>query len=220
LKQVAQCFGSFSIKTTYSETQLVDRFDDLIDLLAKDESRKMEHGRGAHSRTDVGGAGGEVTEGGGEGKFEFILQGGIEFVGCFPSFEQVEARAKGLEADMIFFIDHDGKGLVSIYHQATACIFGGMLATDEMFFDKELLIERGQSFHGDRNFGWAHAGEVGDGWLNRFEKFETVRFFEPSREGEIFDVSGEADATCDHNPWISFRGRRGGGVPIFRFHRF
>ena len=44
---------------------------------------------------------------------------------------------------MIFFIDHDGEGFVSIYDQAAACIFGGMFATDEMFFDEELFIEGG-----------------------------------------------------------------------------
>jgi hypothetical protein len=44
-----------------------------------------------------------------------------------------------------------------------------MFATDEMFFDEELLIDWGQSFHGNGNFGGAHAGKGGDGWLNRFE---------------------------------------------------
>ena len=33
----------------------------------------MEHGGGAHSCADVGGAGGQVAEGGGERKFELIL---------------------------------------------------------------------------------------------------------------------------------------------------
>ena len=74
-----------------------------------------------------------------------------------------------MEADMIFFVNHDGKGFVFIDHEATTGIFGGVFATDEMFFDEELFIDWGQSLHGNGNFGGAHTGKGGDGWLNRFE---------------------------------------------------
>ena len=73
LEEVAEGLGSFSVETADGETELVDRLNHLVDLLAEDETRKMKHGGGAHPGADVGGAGGEVAEGGGEGVLEFFF---------------------------------------------------------------------------------------------------------------------------------------------------
>ena len=43
---------------------------------------------------------------------------------------------------MILFIDHYGEGFVPIYNEATSGVFCGVLATDEVFFDQELFVER------------------------------------------------------------------------------
>lgn len=131
----------------------------------------MEHGGGAHAGADIGRAGGEVAEGGGERKFEFVFERGVKFVGGLPSLEQMKTGAKGLEADVILLIDHDGKGFVPVDDKATARVFGGVFTANEMFFDEELFIEGSESFHGHGDFGWAHRGELGHGGLNRFEEF-------------------------------------------------
>ena len=102
----------------------------------------MQHGGGSHSGADIGRAGGEVAKGGREGEFEFVLEGRVELVGRIPRFEKVEPWAEGLEANMILFIDHYGEGFVPIYNEATSGVFCGVLATDEVFFDQELFVER------------------------------------------------------------------------------
>ena len=102
----------------------------------------MQHGGGSHSGADVRRAGSKVAKGGREGEFEFVLEGCVEFVGCIPRFEKVETWAEGLEPNMILFIDHYRKGFVPIYNEATSGVFCGVLATDEVFFDQELFVER------------------------------------------------------------------------------
>ena len=178
----------------------------------------MEHGRGAHTGANIRRAGGEVTEGGREGEFEFVFEGCIELVGGFPGFEKMESRAEGLKADMIFLVDHDREGFVAVHDEAAPSVLGGMFAADEVFFDEKLFVERGEGFHRDGNLGGAHGGEIGHGRLDCFEKLQAIGFFEPTREGEVFHIPGEADPACDDDARFVFRGRGGGGVAVFRFH--
>ena len=210
LEQIAEGFGAFAVESADGEAELVDRFDDLIDLLAQNKAGKMKHGGSAHPGADVSRAGGEVAEGGGERKFEFVLESGIEFVSGFPCLEKVEAGAEGLEADMILLVDHHGEGFVPIDHQATSGVFRSVFATDKMFFHEELLIQRSECFHRDRYLRGTHRSEVSYGGLDGFEKFQAIGFFQPTRESEVFDVAGKANATGDHNSRISFRGGGGG----------
>lgn len=219
LEQVAEGLGSLAVEPADGEAELVDRFDDLIDLLAQNEAGKMEHGGGTHSGADVGRAGGEVAEGWGEREFEFVLQGGVEFVGGLPSLEEMEARAEGLKADVVLLVDHDGEGFVPVHHQAAPGVFGGMFAADQVFFHEKLLVEGSERFHGNGDLGGTHRGEVGHGGLDRLEKFQAIGFLEPAREGEVFDIAGEPDAAGDDDARIGLRVGGGGGVSVFRFHR-
>ena len=43
---------------------------------------------------------------------------------------------------MIFFIDHDAKGLPAINHHRAAGALGRMLATNQMALDKNLPVQR------------------------------------------------------------------------------
>ena len=149
----------------------------------------MEHGGGAHTGADVGGAGGEVAEGGGEREFEFGFEGGVEFIGGLPCFDEVEAGLEGLEANVVLLVNHDGKAFVGVDDEAAPSVLGGMFSADEVFLDEELFIERGEGFHSDGNFRGAHGGKVGHGGLDLFEELEAIGFFEPTGEGEVFDVA-------------------------------
>jgi len=171
LEKITESFRAFAVESADGEAKLIDRFDDLIDLLTQDEAGKMKHGGSAHSGADVGRAGGEVAERWGERKFEFVLKSGIELVGGFPCLEKVKARAEGLEADMVLLVDHDGKGFVPVDHQAASRVFGGVFPTDQVFFHEKLLVERSERFHGNRDFCRTHRGEVGHGGLDGFQKF-------------------------------------------------
>ena len=218
LEKISKSFGSFAIQPADGEAELINRFDDLVDLLAQNEAGEVEHGGGAHAGSDIGGAGGEITEGGGKRELELIFEGGVQLIGRFPRFEKLEARAQGLQPNMILLIDHDGKGFVPIDDQAAAGIFGGMLSADEMFFDQELFIQRGEGFHGHGNFGGTHGGEVGHRGLDCFQEFQSIRLFEPTWKGKMFHIPSEANPTGDDDARIGFRGRGGGGVTVFRFH--
>ncbi len=149
----------------------------------------MEHGGGAHTGADVGGAGGEVAEGGGEREFEFGLEGSVEFIGSLPCFDEVKAGLEGLETNVVLFVDHDLESFVAVDHETAPSVFGGVFTADEVFLDEELFIEWGEGFHGDGNFSGAHGSKVGHSGLNLLEELEAIGFFEPTREGEVFDVT-------------------------------
>ena len=135
LEKVAEGLGALAIQPVDGEAELIDRFDDLVDLFAQNEAGKVEHGGGAHAGSDISGAGGEVAEGGGKRELELILERGVQLVGRLPCFEKLKAGAQGLQSNMILLVDHDGEGFVPIHHQAAAGIFGGMFSADEMLFD-------------------------------------------------------------------------------------
>ena len=130
----------------------------------------------------------------------------------------MKAWLEGLEANVVFLINHNRETFVAVDHEAAPSVFGGVFATDEVFLDEELFIKGGKGFHGDGNFRGAHGSEVGDGGLDLFEEFEAIGFFEPAREWKILNVASEANPAGDHNARIGFRSR--GGISVFRFHCF
>ena len=167
---VAESLGAFAVEAADGQAQLVDGLDDLIDLLAEDQAGQVEHGGGAHPGADVGGAGGEIAEGRGEGELDLFLQSGVQLIGCVPRLLQMEAGAKGLQAKVILLVDHDGKGFIPVHHQAAAGVLGGVFPGDEMLFDKELFFQRPQGLHGHGHFGRSHHGQVAHGGLDGFKK--------------------------------------------------
>ena len=57
---------------------------------------------------------------------------------------QLKTGANRLHPKMIFFVNHDAKGLPPIYdHRATGAL-GGMLPTDKMAFHQNLPVQRGE----------------------------------------------------------------------------
>ena len=62
LVEIAERLGAFAVEAADGEADLVDRLDDLADLVAEDQAGQVQHGGGAHAGAEVGRAGGEVAE--------------------------------------------------------------------------------------------------------------------------------------------------------------
>src|SRR5262249_35882235 len=107
LKKIAHCFGAFAIKAAHSQTDFADRLNDLIDQLAQNESRQVQHRRGAHAGADVSGTGGLKTEPRERSKAQFTFPGGINFLKQPLSPLSHKARRKTLAPDEILFFTPD-----------------------------------------------------------------------------------------------------------------
>ncbi len=125
------------------QAKLVDRLDDLVNLLAQDQPWQVQHRADANTGAEVGGAGGQVAASLAEGVVEVGLQRGVELVDRHPGFVHLQSRQQGLHAQVILLIDHHAQGLVAAEHHAAAGCLGGVLPADEMAFDEQLLVQRG-----------------------------------------------------------------------------
>ena len=104
----------------------------------------MEHDAHPHAGAHVGGAGGQVAEFGRKGVGELGLEQGVDIVHVFPCGIGLEARAQGLDADMVLLVDHDGAGLAAIERDAAVSLPGGELLRDEMALQQKEAVESGR----------------------------------------------------------------------------
>src|SRR4030095_4215712 len=104
----------------------------------------MEHGRSAHAGPDVCRASGEIAEALIVGDVEFAFESAVNLVDQFERAFQLQSRANRLHPEMLFLVNHDAERLLAIHDHRTANALGGVLATDEMAFDKHLFFERGK----------------------------------------------------------------------------
>src|SRR6266850_4243625 len=197
LKDVSEGFGAFPVEATDSQTKLVDGLDNGIDLLGQDQAGQMEHSADPDARTYIGRAGSEVTPFRAEGEFELLFELRIGLIDGGPGLFELEARAKSLHPEMVLLVDHYAKGFFSIQDQAAAGALGGVLAADEMPFDKDLLIERRKTVHAVRERVF-HVAEALDGGTDHVEHADAFRLFGPARESGFLEVAGETDAAGHH----------------------
>ena len=116
--------------------------DNLVDFACQDQTREVDEHRSAHACTGVGGTGGEVAEVGivveleEFANFVFVFDGDI--VGAFG----IEARREGLDAKVVFLVDHDRGAFIGSDKQR----FGKVAAVEEdrrnqVTFDEEVAVE-------------------------------------------------------------------------------
>lgn len=142
---------------------MVDGFDDLVDLVAQDEAGQVEHDGGAHAGAYVGGAGGEVAEAGGECVVEGGFEVGIDLVCGVPCFFEAVAWLDALDAQVVFFVEHDAEELVLADDEAATSVFGCVFAGDEVLFDEHLFFDGGEFIHRFVDEAGLHGGELGYG---------------------------------------------------------
>src|SRR4051812_19429448 len=58
LEDVPKGFGTFTVKSTDGQTELIDGLNDLIDLLSQNQPRKVQHRTHPDTGTEIRGAGG------------------------------------------------------------------------------------------------------------------------------------------------------------------
>ncbi len=78
-------------------------------------------------------------------------------------------------------IDHDTDGLLAIHHRRATRALGGVLATDQVAFDENLLFDRRQVGHLFGK-GVAHLGELLDRRTDLGEQIDAVVFLCPTRK--------------------------------------
>ncbi|MEI9865467.1 MAG: hypothetical protein WDN00_13140 [Limisphaerales bacterium] len=71
MKDIAQSFGAFAVKSAHRKTKLVDGLDDRIDLLGENEAGQMQHRTDTDAGAKIGRAGRQITE--------FIAESVIQF---------------------------------------------------------------------------------------------------------------------------------------------
>src|SRR6185437_645711 len=101
----------------------------------------MQHGRSPYTGADVGRASCEVSKLIVKGKVKRHFQLAICLVNHVEYFSQLEARANGLHAQMVFFVDHETEGLSGIHHNSTSRSFGRMLPTDKVTLYQNLFFQ-------------------------------------------------------------------------------
>jgi len=78
---------------------------------------------------------GQITKALVVGKFELVLERGVDFIEKFEGLFQLQTRAHRLHPEMIFLVDHDAERLPPIHDHCAAGAFGRVLAADQMALD-------------------------------------------------------------------------------------
>ena len=201
LIEIAERLGAFAVETADGEADLVDRLEDLADLVAEHEAGQVEHGGGAQAGAEIGRAGGEVAERGIEGEFERVFQLGVEFRERVEGGGELEARADGLHAEVILLVEHEAEGLAAFDHGGGAVATGGVFAGDEVALDQHLFLHRAEvaEFLGKRVL---HRRQGFDGRAHQFERGGALFAFRPTGKRMAAEVAGQADARGQHGTML------------------
>src|SRR5215469_7620115 len=101
----------------------------------------MQHGADPNPCTYISRAGGQVTQLRVKGVIELLFEKGVRGVDSGPGLAKLKPRAERLHPEMVLLINHDAQGFVPVQNQSAAGALGGVLATDQMPLDENLLIE-------------------------------------------------------------------------------
>jgi len=143
--EVARGPAPLAVQAAHGQVDLLQRSENLFDLLGQDQCRQVEHDAGAHAGADVGGASRQVAELLAEGVVDALLEQVVEAVDVLPALVEGEAAADDLQAQVIFFVDHDADGLGRRDGDAAWPLGVGQLAANKLPLDQELAIEREQA---------------------------------------------------------------------------
>ena len=172
----------------------------------------MQHGADANAGADVGGASGQIAEVVREGVLEPLLQNRVDLVDGLPRGAKLEAGPQRLHAQMVFLVDHDAERSLFVEHQPAANAFGRVLPADEVALDQDLLIHLAQVVHG-LGKGAGHLRQALHCGADRFQRFDSLRLFCPTREGHSLEIARQADAARHHDTVMrpfAFAGLGGG----------
>ena len=123
--------------------------------------------------------------------------------------EKLQAGANRLHPEVVLLVDHYADGLLPIHHRAATNTLGGMLATDEMPFDEDLLLNSGKLCHflRERIF---HLGNGFEREANLLHNGETVLLASPAGKGMASEIASQTHAAGNHNITL----RTGGPHPF------
>lgn len=199
LEEISQRLGPLPVETPHGEADPVDRLYDLADLLAKDEPGEMHHRRRPQSRADVGRTGGEVAQLGGKGELELLVELRVGFVRDSPGGLQLESPFEGLNAKMIFLIDHQADRSSAVDHDPAAGVAARMLPADQMLFHQDLFFHRGEVIHRVAKNSLLHSGQSHRRGQSQGQDLLPFGSSGPTGEGETAEISSEPDAAREND---------------------
>ena len=221
LKDVAQRLGAFPVKPAHGKAELVDGLNDLVDLFTQHQPRQVQHRAHANAGAQVGGAGSEVAAFFRVGKIKSVLEVSVKLVDGVPCVFDLQSGKQRLHAEVILFVDHHADILVLTKHEAAAGVFRGVFAADEMSFDENLFVERGQLIHAGVE-AVLHRLDLQHVVADVLEGLDAHRFFCPAGEWGVGEVSGKAHAARPDDlvrRAFSLGGCGGAGKDLVNVHR-
>ena len=102
----------------------------------------MHHDRSPHTRSHVGGTRGEVTVPLTVREVQHIVEGVVDAATKLPGLDRREPGKKGLDAEMIFLVDHDADGFIAPEHDSLMLDVLRVGGADQVLFDQELALQR------------------------------------------------------------------------------
>ena len=99
---------------------------------------------------------------------------------------------------MVLFVYHDAKGLAAIDNDGAAYVLRGVLPTNEMPLDQDLLFQRREILQHFRK-RILHFRQLLDAWFNQLKDLSALGFLGPPGKGALPEISCEPDAAADHD---------------------
>lgn len=204
LIEIPHCLASFTVQAANRQTDFVQGLEDLLDLLGDNESREVEHDADANPRTDIRGASRQVTELFVESEADPFFELVVDVGNFFPAAVEIETASQRLDADVVFFIDHQADVFGLIEADAARAFAFGEFAADELAFDEELTVDPFEG--GDVDEGELRASlrsQAGDFPREEIDDFLTDLMIGPGEKGELGHITGKSDAAGDDD--VGFR---------------
>ena len=198
LEDVADTFIAFAVHPGYGEAEFSNALDDAVEPLHEDQGRDVDGHADGQARTGQGRTGREVTEIVAEGEIQVAFQGIVDLGRLVPDALEVETRCCRLDAEMVFFIDHDRHGPVFTEQEAPVLGLFDMTGRGKMFHCQHFPFQRRQFVEADE--GIAPMAQGIEGTNLAFALFEDGGQFRIRRligKDVFLQVPVQADAAVD-----------------------
>ena len=112
LVEVAHRLAALAVQAADGQVDLVQRLEDLLDLLGQHQRRQVQHHADADAGADVRRAGGEVAELFAEGEADALLELVVDAVDLVPAFVERQPAAEDLDPQVVLLVDHQADGFL------------------------------------------------------------------------------------------------------------
>ena len=149
LVEVTRSFSSFTEEASDGQAHSPCGIEEFFDLFGHFQGGKVEHYGNSYTRSQIGRAGSKVSISRAKGEIDLLFNHIVDFIYLFGALRELAAGLEHLQAQMVLLVNHSGEKF-SLYHNDASRAFAeGMMAANEMAFDKEMSAESGGLVHAD-----------------------------------------------------------------------